>query len=160
MILYSSFDAWEFRWSAGARGDGTPLEFRTSEQALSWLLRLQSTNLAFALSLRNLLARGAPAHLTVLSDHEVLLEVAQLLRVRRLFVRRREERIEGGQMRQAGAEPKSAVPFPLPKRRPSYNPFRDPEPEDPATFPARLDSRPLAAALLAAADSGVPFCPE
>ncbi len=159
MIFEDGLRTYEFYWPHEPRGTGTVLDFPSGEEALGWLKRLHFRRGDFIFAMRMLVDRYPPSADGRLSDDEVLMEAACLVRSRRLVVCVQERKIAQGSA-PAVPETQTFVPFPLPKRRPPTAPPAPSEQNDPATFSPDVDYRAQAAVLAAAANSGAPFCPE
>ena len=74
----------EFCWSHERPKKGKVLEFRTIEDACSWLNRLRIQIAGFVSDLRPLLTRHAETNIFRLTDDQVIEGVALLLHSRRL----------------------------------------------------------------------------
>ena len=132
------------------------MQFRTGEDALFWLTRVRSLRADFMVEVRSLLSYQYQSGCSHLSDHRVLEEAALLLHARRLVVIcQMEQRLES-----AGPSAKPAAkPFPLgaAAARPAS---ASPAGVQPPTFSPGVNFAVQAASLMAAAQTGVPFCPE
>jgi hypothetical protein len=158
MILHDGYQAWEICWSYQLRTDEKTLPFGSKSDALSWLQALRSYRPELILWTRSLLAERPPIHGFRLRDYATLDELARLLYAGSVVAISREK------PRQPSIVPASKkedfVPFPLSARKgPAPSTYRPP-PSDPPTFSSNADLAAQAAALVAAAHDGKPFCPE
>jgi hypothetical protein len=158
MIIRAGFQSFEFQRSFELP---KPLTFASHEEALVWLKRLgfqdPQTILRFREYLRHFSDDPESFRLT---DHQAVERMAELLASGKVAVVVREQR---GGSAPATSQP-AAVPvaFPLSERvsrAPSAS-FKPAPAADPPTFDSTLDSVVQAAALAAAADEGMAFCPE
>jgi len=97
-----------------------------------------------------------------LTDHQAVERMAALLYSRKVVAVAREQGVGAGAAAPAPKAAAIAPAFPLSERvRRAPTASSKPEPaEDPPTFKPRLDAVVQAAALVAAADQGKPFCPQ
>jgi hypothetical protein len=150
---------WEFCRERDCRDRETVSRPRDRSSARQWLQQFE-TGVHKALAMRTLLwEEGSGWPLSRMSDEEIMNRIADLLVSGRLHIHVPPARpvSAGGS---AASEPEA--PFPLSERQPprtqavaSSAPV-----SDPPTFPSDLDGSAQAAALVAAAASGQPFCPE
>jgi hypothetical protein len=159
VIFDDGLRIYEFSRPHKLRGTGTVLDFPSGEVVFDWLKRLHFRRADFIFALRTLVDRYPPSADGRLSDEEVLMEAACLVRSRRLIVCVQERKIPQGSA-PAAPETRNPVPFPLPKTRAQAPPPAQPAQDEPATFSPDIDYRSQAAVLTAAANSGTPFCPE
>jgi hypothetical protein len=117
-------------------------------------LRLRRSDFSFLFELRELLSRTDPVHR--MTDDQVIETIACRLATRELLLRVTERRWEGDS---GGNEKSEKQSVPEPDRAPSSAPPKIEEPE-PNFFDSSHDGAAQAAALEAAAESGVPFCQE
>jgi hypothetical protein len=160
MIYRRGFRSFEFRLgSEKSKGDDT-LKFTSSEEALKWLNDLQFlySNLSFELK-DYVLRYGEDPGTFRLTDHYVLERLADLLYLRRIVVVLKEERTVFAAS--GGVVEHIAPAFPLSERKPQLttDSYQPPVSQAP-TFDPHLDGAAQAAALVAAAADGRPFCPE
>jgi hypothetical protein len=158
MIIRAGFQSFEFQ---RAYELPKPLTFASHDDALKWLKQLGFLDPQTILGFRECLGRFSDdPECFRLSDHEAIERMAALLYSRRVVVVAREQ--GGGS---ASPTPKTApipIPFPLSERAPRAPavPPKPAPPDDPPTFEPRLDAVVQAAALVAAANEGKPFCAE
>ncbi len=136
-----------------------PLSFAAYEDALNWLKQLMSQHSDMSSRLRDYLTRYSDDPEThTLTDHEAIERLAHLIHSRQIAVIVREQRSTGS----PGESTQTAPPaFPLSERSPRAASVSSPQPtNDPATFGPNTDGGTQAAALVAAAAGGKPFCPE
>jgi|HubBroStandDraft_4_1064222.scaffolds.fasta_scaffold284848_2 hypothetical protein len=121
-----------------------------------WLQQLKGDPLRMRM-LRDLLANRISLPPSRVADETVVEQVAELLISGRLHIHAKKmEMFAGGS---GGAADEGAVaPFPIAEHRPR-NPEPAPQIVDPPSFPAKADLPAQAAALVAAAAAGTPFCP-
>jgi hypothetical protein len=135
-----------------------PLVFRSSEEALTWLKQFGSPEAI--LTLRDYLARfsGDPEFFRM-TEHAILERLAQLLYSRKVAIVVREKHSQSGAPRPN--TPSNAAAFPLAERtsRQSSVSSQSTPSEDPPTLDSRVDAVSQAAALVAAANEGLPLCP-
>jgi hypothetical protein len=138
-----------------------PLTFASQDEALRWLKELASRRPESLVRFREYLARlsGDP-ETSRITDHDATVRMAELLYTRKVMIVVRKES-SGGK----GGAPKTAAPaaaFPLSERLPrAASVTSKPAPViDPPTFEPRVDAVTQAAALVAAAAEGQPFCTE
>lgn len=153
MILRAGFQTFEFH-------EGREVRFGSPEDALNWLKRLGLPDPDLMLRLRELLARHATElESSRMTDDQVLERLASLLYVQRIAVIGREQRTSSGAPTPSTAP--AAPAFPLSERSTAAQTVAAPPPvNDPATFSQGLDASAQAAALMAAAADGKPFCLE
>ncbi len=160
MVFNDGLRTYEFYWPHELRGSGTVLDFPSAEAARYWLTGLQYHCAGFVVAIRALLDCYTPLACDGLADDEVFAEAAGLLQSHRLVVCFRERKIPQGSAPAAAEPPRAFVPFPLPKSRPPAAQAVKTTQHDPETFSPDIDFRSQAAVLVAAANSGAPFCPE
>jgi hypothetical protein len=149
---------WEFCRKRDCRDRETVSRLQDRSSARLWLQQFE-TGVHKAIAMRTLLWQESSAWpLSRMSDEEIVDRVADLLVSGRIHVHVQPVNpvSAGGS---APSEPEA--PFPLSERQPrSQAVASSPPVSDPPTFPADLDGGAQAAALVAAAASGQPFCPE
>jgi hypothetical protein len=158
MILRAGFQTFEFQQAPELP---RPLVFASHDEALKWLRQLGFLDAGTISELRRYLGRFADAsECSRLTDNEVLERVAILLYSRKIVVVARLE--VGGSGAGSEKTPPIPIPFPLAERtaRASSSSYKPPVVEDSPTFDPRLIAVSQAAALVAAAQEGMPFCPE
>jgi hypothetical protein len=148
---------WELCRNIGCldRVEMPPLPSRTF--VLQWLQHARPDP-SKMLQMRGLLsAETGVIGLSRLSDRAILTRIAELLRSGRLHIHETPRRMEGSPV----AKDATSVPLPFPRRKrpPSAAPFQE-QPMDSPTFLADIDLVVQAATLMAAAQSGKPFCLE
>jgi hypothetical protein len=160
MIVSDGLRTCEFCWSHERQKKGKVLEFRTIEDASSWLTSLRIQRRSFVSEISNLLAYHAEMDTFRLSDQQVIEEAALLLQSRRLVVICQKEEQQYTYAPPA-KEPIKLTPFPLPQHTaPRPAPIAAPAEVPPPTFSPNVNFAAQAAALMAAANSGAPFCPQ
>jgi hypothetical protein len=160
MVIHNGFQTDEFYW-AHERSGRTALSFGSREEAFWWLTTIDARHSDFVFRMRRFLQDLARQVTYGLSDQELLWQAASLLHRHHLMVDRRVEAIPQGPAPPAPPAQQAFVPFPLSRgSRPAPAPAPpSPELEDP-TFSDGAAFRAQAAVLIAAAQSGAPFCPE
>ena len=139
-----------------AKPEGLP--FRSNQDALQWLNRLRAQRSDFFIAARNLLAYNPPARGMRFTDQQLLEEMARLLMAGQLAAVRMEIKSMG---RSAPAvQSAKPVPFPLAAAPPKSASASPAPAAAPPTFSPNVSASAQAAALVAAANSGAPFCPE
>jgi hypothetical protein len=136
---------------------------RDETLVLQWLRGLRP-DLSKMLEMRSLLAgEFGSTGLIRMSDHVVLTQIARLLIAGEIHIHRANDPPEQPQVRPeaGGAKPAKSDRLSRPPRKQFVPdaPFREP-PADLPTFLSDIDLPVQAAALMAAASSGKPFCPE
>jgi hypothetical protein len=157
MILRAGFQTFELLQALELP---KPLTFGSYEEALNWLKSLELSHPHLISGFREYVTRFSEEPESFrLTDHQTLERLAVLLHSRRIVVIAREYRSGSGQP-SASAAP-TAPAFPLSERssRASTASYQ-PQQNDPATFDSNTDANAQAAALVAAAADGKPFCPE
>jgi hypothetical protein len=158
MIIRAGFQLYEFQ---RAFEIPKPLTFASHDEALKWLKQLGFHHPETILRFREYLARFSDdPECFRLSDHEAIERMAALLYSRKVLLVVREQ--GGGSKGSAPPAPATPVAFPL-SERVTRTSSVSPKPatvDDPPTFNPRLNAAMQAAALVAAADQGKPFCPE
>jgi hypothetical protein len=157
MILRDGFQSFEFLQALELP---RPLFFATPEDALKWLRKITSQRPEMLIRFREYVSRylSEPEAFRV-TDQQVLERMAGLLHSRRVVVISREDRAAGA----APTAAQTAAPaFPLAERAPREAPVTTSPQQavDPSTFSPDTDQNAQAAALVAAAADGKPFCPE
>jgi hypothetical protein len=157
MILRDGFQSFEFLQALELP---RPLFFATPDDALKWLKNLTSQRPEMLIRFRDYVIRflSEPEAFRV-TDHQVLERMAGLLHSRRVVVISREDRAAGAAPTAAQT---SAPAFPLSQRAQRETAPSTPAQQsaDPSTFSPNTDQTAQAAALVAAAADGKPFCPE
>jgi hypothetical protein len=157
MIIRSGFQTVEFQRPYELP---RPLTFTSHDEAVRWLKQLGFHSQGIP-EVRECLGHFSDdREFFRLTDHEVVERMADLLYSAKVLAVVREQ---GG--RPGSPTPKTPVAapaFPLSERTQRAR-TSTPKPapaEDPPTFNPRLDSVVQAAALVAAAENGMPFCPQ
>jgi len=137
-----------------------PLTFDSHDDALKWLKQVASLYPVAINGFRTYLTRLTDdVECARLTDHDAVDRIAELLYTRKVVIVMREEGSGG-----SGGTPTPAAPpiaFPLAERAPRTSTAPPPAPAaDPPTFDQRNDAVVQAAALVAAASDGKPFCEE
>jgi hypothetical protein len=149
---------WEFCGERDCPDVETVSRLEDRSSARQWLQQLE-TGAHKTLAMRALLwqeSSGWP--LSRMSDEEIIDQIAELLVSGRLHVHVQPARRVSAAS-SAVSEP--VVPFPLSERKPRPQAVAYSAPvSDPPTFPSDLDGAAQASALVAAAASGQPFCPQ
>lgn len=126
------------------------------------LLRRFRPDTSKMLQMRSILAAEfGSTGLVGISDHMVLTQIARLLLSGKIHLHQASDPVEQWQTGPGGAS-KAATSAPVPrsgKRFTAATPFREP-PVDTPIFATDVDLQAQAATLVAAAQSGKPFCPE
>jgi hypothetical protein len=158
MIIRAGFQSYDFQRVFELP---KPLTFLSPDEALKWLKQLGFSHPEAMVGVRTYLGRiSDDTESFRLSDHDVIEKMAALLYSRKVVIVARDE---GGGSK--GSAPNAAAPvvaFPLSQRN-SRAPSAAAKPapvSEPATFDPKLDAVVQAAALVAAAAEGKPFCPE
>jgi hypothetical protein len=156
MIVRAGFQTFEFQRALELP---KPLTFSSYEEALNWLKQISSQYPDMTSRFRDYLTRYSDNPEThMLAGHEAMERLAQLLYLRRIVVIVRQE-ATGGQP--SAATPAAAPAFPLSERsQRATSGSVQPQTSDPPTFGPNADGSAQAAALVAAAADGKPFCPE
>jgi hypothetical protein len=158
MILRAGFQTFELRRAFELP---KPLNFGSRDEAFKWVKQLGSLHPETMHRFREYLVRFSDdPECFRLTDHQAIERMAELLYSRKVVIVMQEQRA-GSQ----GATSKAApipVAFPLSERT-SRRPTTSSKPapaEDSPTFDPKVDAVAQAAALVAAANEGKPFCPE
>jgi hypothetical protein len=118
-----------------------------------WLQDLKSDQVRKCI-LRDLVRSDITLALFRVSDASLVRRVEQLLISGRLHLHQKEREVQSG-----SGDLEKHVPFPLSQRQPR-EPSAPPPVFDPPSFSRDVDLAAQAAALVAAAAMGAPFCPE
>ena len=155
MIIRVGFKTFEFQRALELP---KPMIFASDSEALKWLEQLEFTYPQTILPVREYLTRlSNDWECSRLTDHEAIERMARLLYTRKVVVVVREL---GGGSGSPTAKPEAIpIAFPLAERVSRATTTAAPV-EESATFDPRLDAVAQAAALVAAASEGKPFCPE
>jgi len=131
--------------------------FRDANAAMHFLRRFKHDYFAMS-ALRNLLAES-PAHceLSRLTSEEVLAKLAHLIGSGELLVGCDWENLAGGG---SGSDETEVSKPAAPAAAPVADRKTKEEAPEPPSFPASVDGKNLAAALVAAAATGAPFSPQ
>jgi len=160
MIHRLGFQTFEFQLGREEPDDGYLLAFTSSDDALGWLKHMELREPNLLLRLRKYVIRDWADPETFRStDHAALQRIADLLYIRRMTVVCREQRTSSGDP--SGSSVSAPPAFPLAERQ--QRTASDPAPRtttEAATFGANSDAAAQAAALVAAATNGTPFCEE
>jgi hypothetical protein len=156
MILRDGFQSYEFMQALELP---RPLFFATPDDALKWLRNLVSQRPEMLVRFRDYVSRYSSDPETFrVTDHVVLERMSNLLHSRRVVVTCREYRAASGMPASVQAP---APAFPLSERAPrEASASSPPQQTEPPTFSPDCDPNAQAAALVAAAQDGKPFCPE
>ena len=157
MILRDGFQSYEFMQALEMP---RPLYFATPDDALKWLKNLVSQRPEMVFRLRDYIGRYSSEPESIrITDHVVMERMANLLHSRRVVVICREDRAASGTPASVQAP---APAFPLSERttRETTATTAPPQQAEAPTFSPACDPNAQAAALVAAAQDGKPFCPE
>jgi hypothetical protein len=158
MIIRAGFQIFEVQRASEL---SKPLTFASQDEALKWLKQLGLHHPQTIPRCREYLRRFSDdPECFRLTDHEAVDRMAALLYSRKVVIVVREQERGSGEPTPNTAAP--PVAFPLSERtsRVSSASSKPAPADDPPTFDPKLDAVVQAAALVAAADAGRPFCPE
>jgi hypothetical protein len=149
-------DEWSFCREPNCRSSDRVDGLQSRFWGRLWLQQIKLDPLRIRI-LRDVLSQQISLPPSRVADDTVLEQIAELLNSGRLHIhaRKRETYAAGGAI---SSQERSAVAFPLAEHLP-----RRPEPAprvvDPPSFPPKANLTAQAAALVAAAAAGTPFCP-
>jgi hypothetical protein len=156
VIVYDGLLTYEFCHGPGSGKAGKLLQFPSKGDAFVWLGRLWARDADFVRTIRNLVAPHLPAECSRLSDYQLMEQAAWLLYSGRLGLIRHDQPQRDGLPAAPALTSNRPIP---PAKAASVPPSAQPVETDPPTFgPINVSAQ--AAALVAAASSGAPFCPE
>lgn len=161
MIVHVGFQTFEFRLGPVDLEDQETLYFPSREDALKWLKRMGFLHSNLIVRLRSYVARYCDDPETFrVTQHYSLERLANLLYLRRIIVTYVEERAVAGSPTPVTAAPAPAFPLSERSQRDASTSSQPPPDTDAAMFDPDVDAAVQAAALVAAAADGKPFCPE
>ena len=161
MILRLGFETFDFQTGQQKQRDVDTLTFGSQSDALRWLKQVGVLHSIHMRQVRSFVARyWADPETYRVTDHAVLERLATLLYNRRIVIMTDLQLTSSGEPA-AESEPASPA-FPLSERtqKTASNSSTPPPTNDPATFSPNSDAAAQAAALVAAAANGTPFCAE
>ena len=154
MLVRTPYQTFEF-------DQARELRFGSLEDAQNWLQHIGCSEADVIRQLRDLLSQYAADDADGrLSDRQVVDRIAMLLYTRRIAVTIREHRTASAKPAQAAPAPAPAFPLSERTSRPAAASGPPPTQNDAPTFGPDNAASAQAAALVAAAASGAPFCEE